>query len=68
MTDEVGEVLATAPTFLTLERMVIRHHFLTEGMQERVRAALAGVDLELSDARKPEVYQGKTYYYPSVTE
>lgn len=68
LTDAGGEVLATAPTFRTLERLVIRHHFLTEGMQERVRAALAGVDLELSDARKPEVYQGKTYYYPSVTE
>lgn len=67
-TDAGGEVLATAPVFRNLERLVIRHHFLTEEMQKRVRAALSEVDLELSEARKPEVYQGRSYYYPSVTE
>ena len=68
LTDAGGEVLATAPAFRTLERLVIRYHFLTEAMEERLRAALPGVDLHLSERQEPEVYKDRTYYYPEVTE
>src|SRR5690606_41114100 len=68
LTDAGGEVLATAAAFRTLERLVIRYHFLTEATEERLRAAVPGVDLYLSERQEPEVYKDRTYYYPEVTE
>ena len=73
LTDAGGEVLATAPAFHTLERLVIRYHFLTEAMEERLRAALPGVDLHLSEREEPDhdVDDDGTeilVYYPEVTE
>ncbi|MFJ8043074.1 STM4015 family protein [Kitasatospora sp. NPDC096147] len=37
-----------------LSRLDLRHHFLTEEMQQRLRAALPGVELDLSEAGDPE--------------
>ncbi|MEY9213447.1 hypothetical protein ABH917_002893 [Thermobifida halotolerans] len=68
LTDTGGEVLATAPAFRNLDRLVLRYHFLTEEMLDRLRAALAGVDLDVSGGEKPDVYRGKATYYPEVTE
>ncbi|KUP97012.1 hypothetical protein AC529_09160, partial [Thermobifida cellulosilytica TB100] len=68
LTDAGGEVLAAAPAFRGLERLVIHHHFLTEEMEERLRAALTGVDVDLDGRREPEVYKDEVFYYPQVTE
>ncbi|MFI5532694.1 STM4015 family protein [Kitasatospora sp. NPDC051853] len=37
-----------------LKRLDLHHHYLTQGMQERLRAALPGVELDLSEAEDPE--------------
>ncbi|TDQ53785.1 STM4015 family protein [Actinorugispora endophytica] len=66
--DEGGRVLASAPAFRGLERLVLRYHFLSEPVMAELRAALAGVDLDLSGPEEPDAYKDEVYYYPEVTE
>ncbi|WP_150252781.1 STM4015 family protein [Nocardiopsis deserti] len=74
-TDRGGEVLVDrAAAFFGLRRLDLHHHFLSEEMEERVRAAFAGsgVEIDLSDRLEPDQdedeYEDELYYYTAVSE
>ncbi len=64
-----GEVLASAPVFRGLDSLTMDYHFVPEPVLERIRQALSGVALDLSE---PEEYfvdeNGEPAYYPGLTE
>lgn len=69
LTDEGGQALvAHASAFAHLERLDLHHHFLGEETVARVRAALPGVDVDLSHPRNPRVWDGRIHYYTAVAE
>ncbi|OLT33238.1 hypothetical protein BJF79_08145 [Actinomadura sp. CNU-125] len=54
LTDEGARVLLEDAGFRGLARLDLRHHYMSAGMAERVRATLAeaGVDVDVSDGRR----------------
>ncbi|MFJ8741403.1 hypothetical protein ACIRL2_18685 [Embleya sp. NPDC127516] len=54
-----AEVLMAGQPLTHLDRLDARHHFLDEATQSRLRSALAGVDVDLSDTRND--WGGKRY-------
>ncbi|OOC55626.1 MULTISPECIES: STM4015 family protein [Nocardiopsis] len=69
LTDEGAQALIeAAPAFRGLRRLDLHHHFLSEDMRERVRAALPGVEVDLSGPREPNTYGGEVHYYTAVAE
>ncbi|NKY99947.1 STM4015 family protein [Nocardiopsis alborubida] len=74
-TDRGGEVLVDrAEAFSGLRKLDLHHHFLSEEMEERVRAAFAGsgVEIDLSDRLEPDQdedeEEDELYYYTAVSE
>ncbi|GAA2105896.1 STM4015 family protein [Actinomadura alba] len=53
LTDEGAEALLSGQPLTHLKRLDLHHHFLGDEMAERVRAALAGVDVDLSEHQRP---------------
>jgi hypothetical protein len=74
LTDKGGQALVeAAPAFRGLKRLDLHHHFLTEETRERVRAALPGVEVDLSEPEEPDAYvqdgeEIEVYYYTAVGE
>ncbi|NYH52079.1 hypothetical protein HNR06_001668 [Nocardiopsis arvandica] len=69
LTNEGAQALIeAAPAFRGLRRLDLHHHFLSEDMRERVRAALPGVEVDLSGPREPNTYGGEVHYYTAVAE
>ncbi|WP_017571187.1 STM4015 family protein [Nocardiopsis halotolerans] len=75
LSDEGARALIDlAPAFRGLKRLDLHHHYLSEDMCERVRAALPGVEVDLSDVREPEIdgdeddEDREVYYYTAVAE
>ena len=75
LSDAGAEVIAQTPAFRRLRRLDLHHHYLSEEGQERLRAALPGVDLDLDDRREPDEFDpaddDPEYFrhgYPAVTE
>ncbi|MFD6950950.1 hypothetical protein A6A08_20790 [Nocardiopsis sp. TSRI0078] len=66
--DKDAKPLLEAPAFRGLRRLDLHHHFLSEDMRERVREALPGVEVDLSDPQEPDVYGDRVYYYTAVSE
>ncbi|MEV5703675.1 STM4015 family protein [Actinoallomurus sp. NPDC052274] len=54
LTDEGAEALLSGQPLTHLKRLDLHHHFLSDRMVERVRAALPGVKVDLSEQEKPE--------------
>ncbi|MCO5999046.1 STM4015 family protein [Actinoallomurus rhizosphaericola] len=54
LTDEGAEALLSGQPLTHLKRLDLHHHFLSDRMVERVRAALPGVEVDLSEQEKAE--------------
>ncbi|GAA2855456.1 STM4015 family protein [Streptosporangium fragile] len=56
LTDEGAEALLSGQPLTHLKRLDLHHHFLTDAMLERVRAAFAGtgVELDVSEQEEPD--------------
>lgn len=54
LTDEGAEALLSGRPLTHLKRLDLHHHYLSDQMVERLRAALPGVTLDLSEQEKPD--------------
>ncbi|MDY0814483.1 STM4015 family protein [Kitasatospora purpeofusca] len=54
LTDEGATALLDGQPLTHLRSLDLHHHYLTEAMQQRLREVLAGVELDLSEAGKPD--------------
>ncbi|OOC52537.1 MULTISPECIES: STM4015 family protein [Nocardiopsis] len=73
LTDRGGQVLVDrAAAFAGLRRLDLHHHYLSEEMEEQVRAAFAGtgVEVDLSERLEPEYDEDgdEPYYYTAESE
>ncbi|MFB4301962.1 STM4015 family protein [Actinomadura sp. NTSP31] len=64
LTDRGAEALLSGQPLTHLLRLDLHHHFLSDAMVERVKAALPGVEVDLSEQEKP---QGD-WHYIAVSE
>ncbi|WP_320068534.1 STM4015 family protein [Micromonospora sp. RTGN7] len=68
LTDSGAAALLAGQSLTHLRRLDLHHHFLTEGVCEQIVAALPGVQVDLSEAQKVEVYNGREYRFTAVGE
>ena len=54
LTDQGAEALLAGQPLTHLRKLDLHHHFLSDTMIERVKAALPGVDVDLDDQEHPE--------------
>ncbi|GAA2584472.1 STM4015 family protein [Actinomadura fulvescens] len=54
LTDDGAESLLSGQPLTHLKRLDLHHHFLSDAMMERVRAALPGVEVDVSEQEEPE--------------
>ncbi|MEU6237535.1 STM4015 family protein [Kitasatospora sp. NPDC047058] len=54
LTDQGATALLEGQPLTHLKALDLHHHFLSEPMQERLRQALPGVEIDLSEAGKPD--------------
>ncbi|MER7502164.1 STM4015 family protein [Nonomuraea pusilla] len=64
LTDTGAEALLSGQPLTHLRRLDLHHHFLTPGMADRVRLALPGVDVDLSEAQ----HEDDGWAYVAVSE
>ncbi|BAJ30766.1 MULTISPECIES: STM4015 family protein [Kitasatospora] len=63
-TDEGAAALLEGQPLTHLKTLDLHHHYLTAGMQQRLRDALPGVELDLSGAEDP----GDNWRYVAISE
>ncbi|MFD0313317.1 STM4015 family protein [Streptomyces flavalbus] len=70
LTDTGAEALLGGQPLGHLKRLDLHHHFLSEAMADRVRAALAaaGTEVDLSDRQVPQVWRDTEWRYVAVSE
>ncbi|WP_141583201.1 STM4015 family protein [Actinomadura sp. WMMA1423] len=64
LTDQGAEALLAGQPLTHLRKLDLHHHFLSDAMVERVRAALPGVEVDLDDQEKPD----GEWHYIAVSE
>lgn len=64
LTDRGAEALLAGQPLTHLRELDLHHHFLSDAMVERVRAALPGVEVDLDEQEKPD----GDWYYIAVSE
>ncbi|GAA4242735.1 STM4015 family protein [Actinomadura meridiana] len=64
LTDRGAEALLSGQPLTHLRELDLHHHFLTDAMMERVKAALPGVEVDLDDQSKPD----EDWLYIAVSE
>ncbi|TDD73262.1 leucine-rich repeat domain-containing protein [Actinomadura darangshiensis] len=64
LTDQGAEALLSGQPLTHLRKLDLHHHFLSDGMVERVKAALPGVEVDLGDQEKPH----GDWHYIAVSE
>jgi hypothetical protein len=64
LTDEGAEALLSGQPLTHLKKLDLHHHFLSDRMVERIRAALPGVAVDLSEQEKPD----GDWHYVAVAE
>ncbi|MES9540865.1 MULTISPECIES: STM4015 family protein [unclassified Actinomadura] len=64
LTDQGAEALLAGQPLTHLRKLDLHHHFLSDAMIERVRAALPGVKVDLDDQEKPD----GDWHYIAVSE
>ena len=65
LTDRGAEALLSGQPLTHLRELNLRHHFLSDAMTERVRAALPGVGVDLSEQKEQE---GGEWFFVEVSE
>ncbi|BCL18006.1 STM4015 family protein [Micromonospora sagamiensis] len=68
LADDGLDALLGGQSLTHLRRLDLHHHYLSDEAQQRVVAALPGVDVDLSEAREVEVYSGREYRFTAVGE
>ncbi|MFC8849642.1 MULTISPECIES: STM4015 family protein [unclassified Micromonospora] len=68
LTDAGADALLAGRPLTHLRRLDLHHHFLSEAAAERVVAALPGVEVDLSEQQKADVYNGREYRFTAVGE
>ena len=51
-----------------LKKLDLHHHYISEAMQERLIAALPGVEVDLSEKEEPDDWDGEEHRYIAVAE
>ncbi|TDE26888.1 STM4015 family protein [Actinomadura sp. 6K520] len=64
LTDRGAEALLSGQPLTHLRALDLHHHFLSDAMVERVKGALPGVEVDLSEQEEPD----GDWFYASVTE
>ncbi|WP_067798618.1 STM4015 family protein [Actinomadura formosensis] len=64
LTDQGAEALLAGQPLTHLRELDLHHHFLSDAMVERVRAALPGVEVDLDEQEKPD----GDWHYIAVSE
>lgn len=68
LSDEGAMALLAGQPLTHLKKLDLHHHFLSEQMQERLCAALPGVEVDLSDPQEEEEDGDEVYRYVAVSE
>lgn len=70
LTDTGAEALLNGQPLTHLEHLDLEHHFLSEAMVERIRAAFesTGTEVDLSDPQTPERWGDEEWRYVAVSE
>ncbi|NUP54104.1 MAG: STM4015 family protein [Catenulispora sp.] len=67
--DEGVAALLAGQPLTHLKKLDLHHHFISEQMQQRLREALPGVEVDLSDPQEEEeLDEDETYRYVAVSE
>ena len=67
--DEGAAALLAGQPLTHLKKLDLHHHFISEQMQERLREALPGVELDLSEHEEPDDWgDGEEHRFISVAE
>ncbi len=66
LTDVGGQALLDSPELKSLRKLDLHHHFLSTDMVNRLRNS--GLNVNLDDQQKVEVYNGEEYRYVAVSE
>ncbi|WP_370365965.1 STM4015 family protein [Catenulispora sp. GP43] len=67
--DEGAAALLAGQPLTHLKKLDLHHHFISEPMQERLREALPGVELDLSEQQEPDDWDdGEEHRFVSVAE
>lgn len=64
LTDRGAEALLSGQPLTHLRKLDLHHHFLSDAMIERVKAALPGVEVDLDEKEEPD----GDWFYAAVTE
>jgi hypothetical protein len=68
LTDNGARALLGGQSLTHLTRLDLHYHFLSEELQQRVRSALPGVEVDLSDPQEAEDDDGEPARYVAVGE
>ncbi|GAA2054593.1 STM4015 family protein [Catenulispora yoronensis] len=66
--DEGAAALLAGQPLTHLKKLDLHHHFISEQMQERLRDALPGVELDLSDPQEEDMDGDEVWRYVAVSE
>lgn len=66
--DEGAAALLAGQPLTHLKKLDLHHHFISEAMQERLREALPGVEVDLSEQQEPDNWDGEENRYVAVSE
>jgi hypothetical protein len=66
--DEGAAALLAGQPLTHLKKLDLHHHYISEAMQERLRAALPGVEVNLSELEEPDDWDGEEHRYVAVSE
>ena len=66
--DEGAAALLAGQPLTHLDRLDLHHHFLSDGMTQRLREALPGVDIDLDERQQPESWGDEQGRYIAVSE
>ena len=66
--DEGAAALLAGQPLTHLKKLDLHHHFISEPMRERLREALPGVEVDLSDPQVPDDWDGEAHRFVAVAE
>jgi hypothetical protein len=66
--DEGAAALLAGQPLTHLKKLDLHHHFISPEMQERLREALPGVEVDLSDQQEPDEWDGEEQRFIAVAE
>ena len=68
LSDEGAAALLAGQPLTHLKKLDLHHHYLSEEMSERLREALPGVEVDLSEQEEPDMWGDEEHRYVAVAE